>query len=239
LVNFKRLFFALVFLSPATASWADAIVRAADYDSYWLWAGVRARADIEKARTIYLLQGEVGPDRAGAVRLTAQGGGEPGPHAATLWLAYRARSLDWSPDIIAAILRRYEAWRAKPGGVAGVQVDFDATTRGLANYAAFLRDLRRSLPEGCRLSVTGLMDWASQASLEDIDALSGTVDEIIFQTYRGRETVQNIDAYVARLDRLRVPFRLGLAEGAVWAPPEALGRNANFRGYVVFLRNLP
>jgi hypothetical protein len=104
LVNFKRLFFALVFLSPATASWADAIVRAADYDSYWLWAGVRARADIEKARTIYLLQGEVGPDRAGAVRLTAQGGGEPGPHAATLWLAYRARSLDWSPDIIAALL---------------------------------------------------------------------------------------------------------------------------------------
>ena len=87
--------------------------------------------------------------------------------------------------------------------------------------------------------MTGLMDWASQASLEDIDALSGTVDEIIFQTYRGRETVQNIDAYVARLDRLRVPFRLGLAEGAIWAPPEALGRNANFRGYVVFLRNLP
>jgi hypothetical protein len=81
------------------------------------------------------------------------------------------------------------------------------------------------------------MDWASQASLEDIDALAGTVEEIVFQTYRGRETVQNIDAYVARLDRLRIPFRLGLAEGANWSSSDRLAHNANFRGYVVFLRN--
>jgi hypothetical protein len=233
----RRFFFALVLSFVAAPSGADEIVRAADYDSYWLWAGVKARPDLEKARTIYLLQGEVGPDRAGVVRLKAQGGAEPAPHAATLWLAYRVRSLDWPPDTVAAIVRRYEAWRAKSDHVAGVQIDFDASTRGLANYAAFLRDLRRSLPEGCGLSVTGLMDWASQGSPEDIDALAGTVDEIIFQTYRGRATVENIDAYVARLDRLRIPFRLGLAEGASWSAAQRLEGNAYFRGYVVFLRN--
>jgi hypothetical protein len=237
LVTLRRVLVAFVLWSAPTLAGADEIVRAADYDSYWLWAGVKARPELEKARTIYLLQGEIGADRAGAVRLKAQGGSEPGPHAAALWLAYRARSLDWSPDIVAAIVRRYESWRAKPGRVEGVQVDFDASTRGLTNYAAFLKTLRRSLPEGCALSVTGLMDWASRASLEDIDALSGSVDEIIFQTYRGRETVQDIDAYLARLDRLRIPFRLGLAEGAVWPSSDRLARNSNFRGYVVFLRN--
>ena len=237
-MKLKPLFVAFAFfLSASTPVAADGIVRAADYDSYWLWAGVKARPEIEKARIVYLLQGEIGPDHAGAIHLKAQGGGEPGPHAATLWLAYRVRSLDWPPEIVATIVRRYESWRAKPGRVAGVQVDFDASTRGLANYAAFLRNLRKSLPQGCALSVTGLMDWASQASLEDIDALAGTVDEIIFQTYRGRETVQNIDAYVARLDRLRIPFRLGLAEGADWPSSDRLANNANFRGYVVFLRN--
>jgi hypothetical protein len=237
LVILREVLFALVLSAAATAAAADEIVRAADYDSYWLWAGVKARPEVDKADTVYLLQGEVGSERAGAVRLKAQGGAEPGAHRATLWLAYRVRSLDWPPDIVAAIVRRYEAWRAKPGRVAGVQIDFDASTRGLSKYAAFLRDLRKSLPEGCALSVTGLMDWASQSSLEDIDGLAGTVDEIVFQTYRGRATVQNIDAYVARLGRLRVPFRLGLAEGAVWSESKKLADNANFRGYVVFLRN--
>ncbi len=79
------------------------------------------------------------------------------------------------------------------------------------------------MPKDCGLSVTGLMDWASQASLEDIDKLSATVDELIFQTYRGRETVKDIDAYLARLGRLKVPFRLGLAEGAALVAARGAG----------------
>jgi hypothetical protein len=219
---------------------ADVIVRAADYDSYWLWAGVKARPGIDSAKTIYLLQGEIGPDRVdGAIRLKAQGGASPGPHAPALWLAYRVRSLDWGPEIAAAISHRLALWRAEPGRVIGVQMDFDASTHGLKGYVAFLRTLRQSLPTDCALSVTGLMDWASQASPEDLDELSGTVDEVIFQTYRGRATVDDIDAYVSRLTRVRIPFRLGLAEGAAWSPPANLMLNPHFQGYVVFLRNLP
>ena len=211
-------------------------VRAADYDSYWLWAGVKARPELERAKTLYLLQGEIGPDRFGAVRLKAQGGTEPGPHAPNLWLVYRVRSLDWTPEIFAALDRRLARWR-EATRVVGVQIDFDASTHGLERYASFLAELRKALPEACGLSVTGLMDWASQAAIEDIDRLSGSVDELIFQTYRGRETVKDIDAYLARLGRVKVPFRLGLAEGALWSPPAALARNPRFLGYVVFLRN--
>ena len=213
-------------------------MNARDYDAYWLWAGVKARPELEKAKTLYLLQGEIGPDRFGAIRLKAQGATEPGPHAPALWLVYRVRSLDWTPEILAAINRRLARWRDATR-VAGVQLDFDASTHGLERYAAFLAELRKTLPEGCGLGVTGLMDWASQASLEDIDRLSGTVDEMIFQTYRGHETVEDIDAYLARLSRLHVAFRLGLAEGAKWSPPETLARNPHFLGYVVFLRNDP
>jgi len=231
-----RLLALTLLLFAATASAADDIVRAADYDAYWLWAGVKARPELEKARTLYLLQGEIGPDRFGAIRLKAQGGTEPGPHQPTLWLVYRVRSLDWTEEIFAALNRRLARWR-EATRVAGVQIDFDASTHGLERYAAFLANLRKALPEGCGLSVTGLMDWASQASLEDMEKLSGTVDELIFQTYRGRETVKDIDAYLARLGRLEVPFRLGLAEGAAWSPPAALARNPHFLGYVIFLRN--
>jgi hypothetical protein len=235
----KAFFLALLMLWIAAApAAADEIVRAADYDSYWLWAGVKARPGLDKAKTIYLLQGEIGPDRFdGAIRLKAQGGASPGPHAPALWLAYRVRSLDWSPEIVAAITHRLALWRAEPGRVVGVQMDFDASTHGLKGYVAFLRALRKSLPTDCALSVTGLMDWASQASPEDLDELSGTVDEVTFQTYRGRATVDDIDAYVSRLTRVRFPFRLGLAEGAAWSPPAELALNPHFQGYVVFLRN--
>lgn len=236
LVKRLRLLALALLLCTTAPCFAGESVRARDYDAYWLWAGVRARPELEMAKTLYLLQGEIAPDRFGSIRLRAQGGTEPGPHAPNLWLAYRVQSLDWTPEIFAAVNRRLARWRDATR-VVGVQIDFDARTHGLKDYAAFLSKVREALPEDCALSVTGLMDWASQARIEDIDALSGTVDELIFQTYRGRETVKDIDAYLARLGRLKVPFRLGLAEGAAWSPPEALARNPHFLGYVVFLRN--
>ncbi|WP_245424098.1 DUF3142 domain-containing protein [Methylovirgula sp. 4M-Z18] len=214
-------------------------MRATDSDSYWLWAGVRARPEVQQAKTVYLLQGEIGADRSGQVRMKAQGGGMPAAHTQDLWLSYRVRSLDWPPEMVAALRNKLDQWRAQPGSVKGIQVDFDAATRNLKNYAAFLRNLRAALPPDCKLSVTGLMDWASQATPEDLDALAGTVDEVIFQTYRGRRTVPDIDAYVARLGRLHIPFRLGLAEGADWSAPATLVQNPHFQGYVIFLRNVP
>jgi hypothetical protein len=238
-VRLRRLLPILFAAIAAAAAAAEQTVRAADYDAYWLWAGVKGRPELDKAKTLYLLRGEIEPDRSGAVRLKAQGATEAGPHAAALWLVYRVRSLDWPPEIVAAILRQLALWRAQPGRLAGIQIDFDAATRGLKNYAAFLHDLRRSLPEDCGLSVTGLMDWASQAAPEDLDALSGSVDELVFQTYRGRETVRGIDAYLARLGRLHIPFRLGLAEGATWSPPYGLAHHPYFLGYIIFLRNAP
>jgi hypothetical protein len=235
----KRLLLVLLgLLVPAGSAGAEGEVRAADYDAFWLWAGVRSRPGLDQAKTLYLLQGEIGEDASGAVRLRAQGATEPGPHHPRLWLVYRVRSLAWTPEVVASLRRRLELWRGQPGEVAGLQVDFDASTRGLQQYAVFLRELRSALPGDCALSVTGLMDWASQARPEDIDALAGSVDELVFQTYRGRETVTGIEAYVTRLKRLHAPFRLGLAEGAQWRWSNALAGHPFFRGYVVFLRNL-
>jgi len=238
LVSFFRAVLAGLALCCMGASAAAAEVRAADHDAFWMWAGVKARPELlAHARVVYLLQGEIGPGADGVARLKAQGASQPGPHAAKLWLAFRVRSLAWTPEVRAGVLRKLAAWRAQPGEVAGIQIDFDAATRGLSGYVRFLNELRAALPQDCGLSVTGLMDWASQGALEDLAALSGTVDEIIFQTYRGRATVEGIDAYVARLGRLTIPFRLGLAEGADWPEPSGLKGNPRFLGYVVFLRN--
>jgi hypothetical protein len=224
------------FLAAAPACGQDRVI-AENYRAFWLWGGVASRPYLERAETIYLLQGEIGaePSSGGAVVVRARSVASPGPHRAPLFLVYRARSLDFSPEVYDVIRARLARWRREDGEVRGVQIDFDAATRRLNDYAAFLRNLRRELPADVKLSVTGLMDWASQAAPDDLASLSGVVDEIVFQTYRGRTTIRNIDSYVARLSRLAIPFKLGLVEGGDWRTPAALAGNPNFRGYVVFL----
>lgn len=225
-----------MFIVNASSVEAEA-VRAEAYQDYWLWAGVPYRPELEQAKTIYLLQGEIAPRPSGGAYVKYQGGAQPGPHGPALWLVYRVRTLDWPPEILSSINRRLQLWRHHPGEIRGVQLDFDASTANLADYARFLREVRTSLPPDCKLSVTGLMDWASQANPEDLDQLSGAVDEVIFQTYRGRKTVNDIDAYLKRLDRLHIRFKLGLAEGAEWLPRHNLQNNTYFNGYVIFLQN--
>lgn len=210
-------------------------VDAADYDAFWLWAGVTPQPVLSQAKTVYIFAGEVrARDPSHVVDMRA---GVPRVRHADVWLVYRVETLGWGPEVLPRIAGDVAAWRAAGNRVAGVQVDFDAATRGLENYAAFLREVRRGLPDGAKLSVTGLLDWSARGDPEALAALGGAVDEIVIQTYQGRETVPGYDAYLSRLDRMRTPFKVGLVQGGEWREPEGLRANPMFRGYVVFLVN--
>ena len=65
----------------------------------------------------------------------------------------------------------------------------------------------------------------------------GIVDEIVIQTYQGRKTIPGYAAYLEQLDRLNVPYKLGLVQGGEWSAPRALALDPHFNGYVVFLVN--
>jgi hypothetical protein len=210
-------------------------VEAADYDAFWLWAGVKPQPVLASAKVIYILRGEVTATTPAV--LVAQGGATPALRRGELWLVYRVETLDWTPIIYVQVAAHLRRWRAAGNPVVGIQIDFDARTRHLDGYAAFLKDLRMRLPADCKLGITGLLDWSSQGDPAGLNALAGVVDEIILQTYQGRRTIPGYGAYLARLDRLNAPFRLGLIQGGEWTAPDSLARNPNFRGYVVFLRN--
>ena len=220
------------------SSAAAGTVRAADYDAFWLWAGVKPQPALAVARTLYILQGQVAPLSADVEgRLIAQGGAVPHLRGVEIWLDYRAHTLRWSPAVYAQILARLARWRAAGDPVVGLQIDFDSGTRHLADYAAFLQSLRARLPPDCRLSITGLLDWSSQGDSAALDALGGVVDEVVLQTYQGRRTIPGYEAYLARLGRLKVPFKIGLVQGGDWRAPPDLTANPWFQGYVVFLKN--
>ena len=221
-------------LGFALAASPPAAVDAARYDAFWLWAGVRPQPVLHRARRLYLLEGQVDAE---PVRLIAQRPAVPHLAAAEVWMVVRVGTLRWPPLIYTQMLSELSRWRAAGNHVAGLQIDFDAHTRHLGDYAAFLADLKRRLPHDCRLGITGLLDWSANGDPAGLDALAGTVDEMVLQIYQGRHVIPGYARYLAKLDRLKVPFRIGLLQGGEWTPPPGLANNPNFRGYVVFLTN--
>jgi hypothetical protein len=209
-------------------------VDARDYDAFWLWGGVAPQAVLKRARVLYLLEGEVRDGRpVHSVSLRAT----PRLKGKKVWLVVRTDTLRWPDGAYGIVLARLAQWRANGNNVEGLQVDFDARTRHLGDYAAFLADLRRRLPRGYRLSITGLLDWSAHGDPEALRQLRGTVDEVVVQTYQGRDTIPGYDAYFDRMKSFDLPFRVGLVQGGRWLEPADLKDNPNFRGYVVFLTN--
>jgi hypothetical protein len=203
----------------------------AQHDAFFLWAGVKSPAVLAQAKTVYLLAGEVRRDGSYApLRATPQ------VRKAEVWLVIRAARINWSPAVEARVLAELDRWAAS-NRLAGLQVDFDASTRKLDLYASFLSALRKKLPAKYKLSVTGLMDWSANADPAALAQLRGVVDEVVVQSYQGRETIPGYEQYLARLARVPVPHKVALIEGGEWREPEALRSDPGFRGYVVFLRN--
>lgn len=212
-----------------------ATVDAARYDAFWLWAGVKPQPALARARRIYLLQGAVvGGD---APRLIAQRPAIPRIRHAELWMVLRVETLAWTPQIDAQLLAALQRWQRAGNRMAGVQIDFDARTRHFDRYAAFLKTLRAKLPPRYKLGITGLLDWSANGDPEALASLAGVVDEVVVQIYQGRHVIPGYQGYVAKLDRLPIPFRIGLLQGGEWTPPPALAANPRFQGYVVFLLN--
>lgn len=205
------------------------------YDAVWLWAGVRAQPALATAKRLYLLQGQI--EASDPVRYVAQRASIPRLGNREVWMVVRVETLAWSPAIYEQLLAALGRWRAAGNRVVGVQIDFDARTRHLEDYAAFLRGLRARLPRDCRLGITGLLDWSANGDPKGLDALAGVVDEAVLQIYQGDHVIPGYQKYLAKLGRLKLPFRIGLLQGGEWQPTPELEANPWFRGYVTFLVN--
>ena len=218
---------------------AAGTVDASNYDSFWLWSGVRPQPALKHARTVYVLQGQIEARRGdeSQVRFIAQGVAVPDRQPVEVWLAYRVHTLHWTPREYTILLAQLHRWRQAGNKVVGVQIDFDARTLHLQEYADFLAQFRRQLPSDYRLGITGLLDWGSHVDPEQVNRLRGIVDEVVVQTYQGRHTIDNYSAYLPRVSQLNMPFKIGLIQAGNWDAPSYIAERPWFRGYVVFLQN--
>ena len=225
----------LIFAAPACKPLgSDKTVDAAEYDAFWLWAGVKPQGILETARAVYILEGEI--RASGEPRLISLRPAVPSVKHADIWMAVRVETLDWNEGTYKQLVGSLERWAAR-SNVKGVQIDFDARTKHLDKYATFLRDLRRRIPQRYWLSITGLLDWSANGHPQQLDQLAGVVDEIVLQTYQGRKTIPGYRAYLTRLEAMNMSYRIGLVQGGEWDPPASLASDPDFKGYVVFLVN--
>ena len=207
-------------------------VEARQYSAFYLWPGVRP-PEGAAAQTLYLLDGEI--RRGGAPHLTRLRAGLPHLPGREVWLVVRANRLDWNESVYADVLADMARWEAAGTPLAGLQIDFDASTHGLDNYARFLAGVRGRLPSHWRLSITGLMDWSAHGDPAALADLKGVVDEVVVQTYQARRTIPGYASYFARMGGFPIPFRVALADGGAWQAPPQLAHHPRFKGYVVFV----
>ncbi len=130
------------------------------------------------------------------------------PPAREYWLVFRFERQE-VPDIEAAaiVVRRVaqlmEDARLRHLNVAGVQLDIDSPTSKLSQYARFLREFRKSLPENLGISITALLDWFREGTA--IADVIGAVDEFVPQFYDigRRDECSGGEAIAARIDSAR------------------------------------
>lgn len=209
-------------------------VNAADHAAFWLWSGVSATAGMRQADTVYLHQGEVDL-RQGQPMFKRMGLPVSRLSFPQIWLTVRFTTLDRDEAVINRLIVLLARWRSSGNHVAGLQIDFDAATQRLTDYAEFLTALRQKLPSDYALGVTGLLDWASTGDIATLNRLP--VDELVVQTYQGRHTVADYARYLPALKSLRVPFRIGLVQHGVWNRryEAELASSPWYRGTVVFM----
>ncbi|KAA8998572.1 DUF3142 domain-containing protein [Affinibrenneria salicis] len=223
---------------PLGASEPTTRVEAAHYRAYWLWAAVRPQPVLHQASTLYLHQGEIARRQGKGVFLR-QGLPASRLRVANVWLSYRITTLEFSDRQLNRLLSQRRSWIRHGNHVEGIQIDFDARSYGLARYVAFLQQLRRRLPADCKLSITGLLDWAKTGDVAQLNRLNNVVDELVIQTYQGRSTITRYDEYLPALLKLTVPFRIGLVQNGRWDRrwQQRLSASPWYRGEVVFLLN--
>lgn len=224
---------ALPMLAACQPAEAPQPVDPARFDRFFLWAGVPPPPAVARARELYILGGEI--RRGGPVRLVAMRAGVPHVVRAKVWLTVRTERLDWDARVWDNVRSMLARWRGAGNRLEGLQIDFDAATPGLDRYRTFLEQVRRELPPGTRLSITGLLDWSANGDPAELARLSGLVDEVVIQTYQGRTTIPGYAVWFAHIDTLPFTHKIALVEGGEWTAPPALARDRRFAGYVVFL----
>ena len=189
---------------PAPARWTT---------GFWFWQGstIDPAYSGQQLDVLFVQVGTIRKEGLGWVRTAAQWhayGTLPSelPPAREYWLVWRYDGRGVPDSEVAAILgnefvRLRDAAHERHLNVAGLQLDIDSPTSALPRYAEFIREVRKRLPDGMRISITALLDWFRDGA--GIDAVIAAVDEFVPQFYDIGDPGDAQAAIASRIDAAR------------------------------------
>lgn len=212
------------------------VVDANQYSSFWIWGRIQSAPYLQQAKELYILQGEIRLDSLSKQStLIPQGVGVLNIPQQKVWLVYRNHHLQWSTQELDQILKRVQSWENAGNHIQGIQIDFDARTKNLNEYAIFLQKLRAQLPSKYKLSITGLLDWTNVQNQQTLDLLRQNIDELAIQTYQGSSTIANYQSYLKKISAMKLPYKIGVVQHGTWNKSLNFNSDPNFKGFVIFL----
>jgi len=204
-----------VALSGCVASWSKQRPGPAWTNGFWVWESTDVNPDdFDQAIDVLFVQaGSIERVDPRSVRAL---GKRPGdwrvwgalprhlPAAKEYWLVFRCEN-QAVPDAASArtlagtVSNVIGDARAEHMNVAGVQLDVDSPTHALPQYAGYLREFRKELPQGLELSITALLDWFREGT--PVAQVIREVDEFVPQFYDIDASAYGREATIAgRLD---------------------------------------
>jgi hypothetical protein len=199
--------------------------------AWWAWrtaAPTAGELEAAQVRTLFLRAGQLDYQHGRLQRIRPVEGALP--REVALHLVYNAtRPLlaafeQLEPEALAATLAKtfvQDQVRAQcdQAMVAGIQLDLDVPVRLLSRYQRVLEAVRRQLPTGVALSLTGLPSWMESPQLGGVLAAAdfwvpqfygGTVPHRLTQNIP-LASAQQVEREVRRARQLGRPFYAGLA----------------------------
>lgn len=222
--------------SQSAASSSSYHIDANDYDAFWIWGEIKSAPYLNKAKHVYVLQGEIRIDKASKQSiLMPQGVSVLNIPHQKVWLVFRNHHLNWQHHELDKILKRVRQWENSGNHIQGIQIDFDARTKNLHEYGLFLQQLRKQLPQQYQLSITSLMDWTNIQNKETLRLFRENINEMVIQTYQGSTTIPHFHMYLRKVSAMKLPYKIGLVQHGEWDRQLKFDTDPNFKGYVVFL----
>lgn len=205
------------------------------FDSFWIWGNISSANYLKKAQELYILQGEFRLNsNSKNSELQPQGVSILNIPHQKVWLVYRNHHLNWDDREIKLILNRIKQWENRGNHIVGIQIDFDAKTKHLAQYGLFLEKLRKKLPKHYQLSITGLLDWTNVTDTHTLNLLRENIDELVIQTYQVSTTIPHYRNYLRKISQLNLPYKIGYVQHGIW-DGKFQNNDPLFKGNVIFL----
>jgi hypothetical protein len=175
------------------------------------------------------------------------------PKAKEYWLVFRCQKqavpdLQSASMLAEAVSSILADARQRHLNIVGVQLDIDSPTSALPQYASYLREVRKELPQGLRLSITALLDWfrggtAISQVIREVDEFVPQFYDIDSQSYRGGAAIATkIDAarWGSVFNQFGKRFRVGISTfGRSRLVPKETAPNSRYSGASMFRDLVP